>query len=326
MEHPLDVSRASTLDHTRETHGFSPIPASERGLLTLTAQPYFKVSDELIALEGPAFDRHDNLYFVDIYGGRVLRLTPELQLSTVFSDRSVKPVGIAIHRDGRLFVADLGDFRAGRIVAIAPDGSDVQIVMPAEAGFVPDDLVFDHAGGFYLSDFRGTSTSPAGGIVHVSADARTITSVLPGMAAANGVALSPNGRVLWATEFCTSRLHRVELEAPTTVTRYGTSVPYHFVGRAPDSMRVDAEGNVYVAMYQQGRILVFSPNGVPIAQILLPGRDEGRFLKSTSLAFVPGSRDLVIVSRDEVGGGGSMIFKARGFAAGAKLFSHFDAP
>lgn len=324
MELPLDVTQASTLTHTRETQGFSPIPASERGLLTVTAQPYFKVSDEPIALEGPAFDRNSRLYFVDIYGGRVLRLTPELQLATVFSDSSLKPVGIAIHCDGRLFVADLGDFRAGRILAMAPDGSDPEVVVSAEAGFVPDDLVFDHAGGFYLSDFRGTSTRPEGGIVHVSADARTLTPVLPGMAAANGVALSPDGRVLWATEFCTSRLHRVDLDDPTTVARYGTSVPYHFVGRAPDSMRVDAEGNVYVAMYQQGRILVFSPNGVPIGQILLPGRDEGRFLKSTSLAFVPGSRDMVIVSRDEVGGGGSVIFKARGLAPGAKMFSHSD--
>jgi lactonase len=37
-------------------------------------------------------------------------------------------------------------------------------------------------------------------------------------------------------------------------------------------MRTDADGNVYVAMYHQGRILAFNPYGFPIGQILLPGR------------------------------------------------------
>jgi lactonase len=99
-------------------------------------------------------------------------------------------------------------------------------------------------------------------------------------------------------------------------------VPYHFVGRAPDSMRTDADGNVYVAMYHQGRILVFSPYGMPIGQIVLPGRDQNHFLKSTSLAFVPDSSDIVIVSRDEIGGQGAMIFRAGAFAHGTRLFSH----
>jgi lactonase len=31
---------------------------------------------------------------------------------------------------------------------------------------------------------------------------------------------------------------------------------------------------------------------------------------------------MLIVARDEVGGGGTMIFKARGMAPGSRLFSH----
>jgi lactonase len=87
-------------------------------------------------------------------------------------------------------------------------------------------------------------------------------------------------------------------------------------------MRTDADGNVYVAMYHQGRILAFNPYGFPIGQILLPGRGDNHFLRSTSLAFVPGSREVVIVARDEPEGLGSMIFRAQGLAPGATLFSH----
>ena len=65
---------------------------------------------------------------------------------------------------------------------------------------------------------------------------------------ANGVALGPDGKVLWATEFGRNLLHRVELADATTPTILGTSIPYHFTGPAPDSMRIDADGNVYVAV------------------------------------------------------------------------------
>lgn len=319
---PLGVSAASSLNYISATRGLAPIPASERDLPTVTAEPYFKVSDGLVALEGPAYDRRGNLLFVDVYGGRILRLTQQGMLTTLYTDSSLRPAGIAIHKDGRIFVAGIGDFNAGSIIALDPDGGNLQTIVPASAGYVPDDLIFDSKGGVYFTDFKGSSTEPTGGVYYVWPDQKKITPVLPKMSAANGVALSPDGKVLWATEFCVSRLHRVELEDAVTVARFGTTVPYHFVGRAPDSMRADADGNVYVAMYQQGRILVFSAYGIPIGQILLPGRNENHFLKCTSLAFVPGTRDLVIVSRDELGGQGSMIFRAQGLAAGVTMFSH----
>jgi lactonase len=87
-------------------------------------------------------------------------------------------------------------------------------------------------------------------------------------------------------------------------------------------MRTDCEGNVYVAMNRQGRILIFSPYGIPIAQVLLPGREHNHFLRCTSLALAPDSCDMLIVARDEVGGGGTMVFQAQGLAAGTRLFSH----
>ena len=318
----LGAGAETALSYTPVTSGPVPIPLPERDLPTVTAEPYFKVDGEPVpALEGPAYDRDRNLLFVDIYGGRVLRLTPAVELTTLHTDPALRPAGIAIHQDGRIFVAGVGDFVRGAIVALNPDGTDPRIIVAPDAGYVPDDLVLDERGGIYFTDFKGTTTRPTGGVYHVSPDFRTITPVLSGMAAANGVALSPDGKVLWATEFCTGRLHRVNLHDAVTPTPFGTSTPYHFIARAPDSMRADAHGNVYVAMYDQGRVLVFNPNGIPIGQILMPGREDGHFLKSTSMAFVPGTREMVIVARDERGRG-AMIFRAQGLAHGATLMSH----
>lgn len=139
---------------------------------------------------------------------------------------------------------------------------------------------------------------------------------------ANGVALSQNGKLLWSDEFSNGRLQRIELADAVTVAPFGTTVPYHFIGHAPDSMRVDSDGNVYVAVYQQGRVMVFNDNGIPIGQILLPGRETGHNLRSTSLAFVPGSNEVLIVTNDGPAGEGTTIFRAKGFAKGVTLYSH----
>lgn len=309
--------------------GLAAIPLSERDLPTAVAEPYFKVGDGgNMALEGPGFDRQGNLFFLDIYAGRVLRLTPDRQLTTIFTDKDLHPAGLAIHKDGRIFLAGLGpigasgSFEAGTVIAIDSNGGNRQVIVPNTGKYLADDLAFDNAGGIYFTDFRGTSTQPDGGVYYVSPDFRSVVPVIPKLGAANGIAVSPDNKVLWSSEFATGRIHRADMASPGVVGRWGTSIPYQFVGRAPDSMRTDADGNLYVAAYHQGRLLVLSPAGVPIGQILVPGREEDKFLKVTSMAFVPGTNELVILARDELKKTGAMIFKARGFAKGPTLFSH----
>jgi lactonase len=109
-------------------------------------------------------------------------------------------------------------------------------------------------------------------------------------------------------------LHRIELADATTIGPIGSAIAYHFTGPAPDSMRVDADGNLYVAIYGQGRVLAFNRNGIPIGQVLLPGREQGHNLQSTSVAIRPGTNDLYIVTSDGAGGQGATIFHARSFA------------
>jgi lactonase len=311
------------LHYDAQTRGSVPIPPSERNLQTVVAEPWFKVSDTPMVLEGACFDRNGDLLFTDVYDGRVLRLTSEKQLSVVFTKDKLGPGGLAIHKDGRIFITGVGDLRgSGSIVAIAPDGSAMQTIVPVSAGYLPNDLVFDRNGGFYFSDFRGASTDPRGGVYYVPPDRKTITPVLPHISEANGIALSPDGNRLWTTEFGSNRLLRTDLESPAQIALIGTAVPYYFTGAAPDSMRVDSDGNVYVAMYSQGRVLVFNRDGIPIGQVPLPGRDEGHNLQSTSMAIKPGTNDLYIVTNDGNEGQGATIFHSEVFAKALPLYSH----
>jgi lactonase len=321
--HAQQGEPAPALVYDAQTRGPVPIPPSERGLQTVVAKPWFKASDEGLVLEGPAFDRDGNLLFCDVSGRRVLRLTPDKRLSTLISLDQLGPGGIAVHKDGRIFIAAMDLAKGfGAVLAVKPDGSELRTIVPPEAGYMPNDLVFDARGGFYFSDFRGASTDLKGGVYYVSPDFGTITPVLPRLGMANGVALSPDGKELWATEFGRNLLHRVELADATSATPIGTAIPYHFTGPAPDSMRTDNDGNVYVAIYGQGRALAFNRSGIPIGQILLPGREEGHNLRSTNLAIKPGSNDLYIVTSDGEGGQGATIFHANAFAKALALYSH----
>jgi len=306
--------RSGGLTYDAQTRGPVPIPPSERALQTVSATPWFKVSTEGLILEGAIFDQSGNLYICDVSGRRVLRLTPDRRVSTVVTLDRLSPGGLAFHRDGRLFIAALDiPNKAGAIMAVNPDGSGLQPIIPPEAGYMPNDLAFDAAGGFYFTDFKGTATDPTGGVYYVAPDLGTITPVLPRLAMAKGVTLSPDGKALWATEFGRNLLHRIELADATIIAPIGSAVAYHFTGPAPDSMRADADGNIYVAIYGQGRVLVFNRNGIPIGQVLLPGRNQGHNLQSTSMAIRPGTRDLYAVTSDGSGGQGATIFRAKVF-------------
>ena len=192
--------QAPALVYTDDARAPVPIPQSEKGLQTITAEPWFKVSDKGLQLEGASFDRDGNLDFVEVFGGSIFRLSPDLKLTTIMPKNDRASAGLGIHKDGRIFVAGLGDFvSTGSVVSIKPDGSDMQVIVPKTDGHLVDDLVFDKFGGFYFSDFRGEADDPAGGVYYVSPDFKKITPVLPHVAIANGVGLSPDGKTLWVT-------------------------------------------------------------------------------------------------------------------------------
>lgn len=311
------------LAYAREGRQLQAIPGPEQNLPTITAQQWFKVSDKGLQLEGPSFDRDGNLLFVEVFGGQVLKLDTQKKLSVVVEKNPLGSAGLAIHKDGRLFVAGLGNFKdTGNLTAYNADGSGPQAIIAGARNFLVDDLVFDNAGGFYFTDFKGTSTEPTGGVYYVAPGSTAIVPILPKLAIANGIALSPDGKTLWVTEFATGLLHRIELKDAQTIAPFGEAVVYRFNGPSPDSMRVDEDGNLYVAMYSQGRVLVLNPNGQPIGQILIPGREKGHFLRSTSMALKPGTNEVYLVASDGDLGEGSAIFRAQGFAKALKLYSH----
>lgn len=299
-----------------------PLPPSEANLPTIKAEPWLQVEpDPNVFLEGPSFDREGNLYVTSIFDGRVFKITPNKKVTTIFNKKGVLLDGTAIHKDGRLFVACL----SGELIAMNPDGTNVTYIEPRYQGKPKslNDLVFDSKGNLYVTDFTGNFADPTGGVYRFSSDFKTVNPVIERLASANGIALAPEGNVLWVSETCRNALLRLELlEDGITINPIaGATVPYRFTGGPGgcDSMRVDVEGNVYQCLIFQGRAMILNKRGVPVANVLIPGRDEGKHLGTTNLAFKPDTNEVFIMAW---GKGGAWIYKFRGLAKGLKLFSH----
>lgn len=293
---------------------------SEACLPFSEAECWFKVSDEPKQLEGLCFDRFDNLYFLEVFGGTIYRLhLRTMQLQEVFRAEGMNPAAVKIHRDGRLFVCCLGDFSTGEIFTINPDGSDRKTIVK---GYVADDLVFAKDGSFFFTHFVGTPWNPTGGVFHASADGAQVTQVMENLAGPNGVALSTDESVLWVTETYGNRLFRALVsDDGKSVKPYGSGVAYWFAGiPGPDSCCIDSADNLYVAMVNQGRVLVFNKLGFPIRQILLPDSQKGHHLKATHPMLVPGTSDVLICTNDQNNGNGSWIFRAKSVGSHHKSF------
>ena len=116
------------------------------------------------------------------------------------------------------------------------------------------------------------------------------------------------------TETFNQQLHRLDLGADgVTLSIYGHMIPYRFSGfGGPDSAMIDDDDNVYVAYFGAGKVMVFNLLGNLIGQILIPGRDTGYMLSTTTMAIIPGTNELIIGAGD-FSGRGARIFKARTF-------------
>lgn len=299
-----------------------PLPPTISGLPTITAELWLQVdTDPEVFLEGPAFDRKGNLFVSSIFDDRILKITPDKQISKIFSQEGLMPDGIAIHKDGRLFLACI----SGKFMSIAPDGTNpVEIVVRYQGKpMVGNDLVFDRNGNLFVTDWTGSIVDSSGGVYCFSADFRNVEPVIQNLVTPNGIALSPDGNTLWVAE--TSRNQLISLNfQPNSIELdpfEGTKIPWRFTGvpGGPDSNAVDEEGNLYQCLIYHGRVLIFNKQGIPLVNVLIPGRDEGRFLKSTNVAFKPGTEEVYVTAS---GKGGAAIFRFKGLSKGLKLYSH----
>jgi lactonase len=304
--------------HAQSSKSPVPLPRDLEGLPVITAEAWLQIGDgPAMFLEGPAFDRTGNLYLSSLLESRVLKITPDKLVSTILEQKGLLPNGIAFHKDGRMFIACSG----GKLISMNPDGTNMTEIAPRYQGkpAVFNDLVFDSKGNLYVTDFIGHPGKPTGGVYRYSSDFTRVDPVMEGLALANGIFLAPSGKELWIVETGKSDIIFLQLldDGITIRPPAGSNIPYRFTGGGCDSMAVDSDGNAYVAINGQGRILVLNPKGIPITNVLIPGRDDGMHLAVTNLKFKPGTDEAYATVS---GKGGGWVYKFKGLAKALNMF------
>lgn len=304
---------------------FLPIEAALR---QIKAEPWVKIDDRNVFLKGMAFDRKNNLTIIAAppsgdpskgLAGRldrkVLSVSPNKKITTLV-DRHARITDHVINKDGRMVMVGLD----GSFLIANGDGTDVKTVPVNLTGKPPrwSDLTYDSKGYLYVTDFNGAPGDPTGGVYRFTPDLKTCEPFVPNLVSPNGIAFSPDEKLLWVPCSLAKQLIRVELDDNKKVKKVETA--YKLNGPGGDGVRVDMQGNVYLAMNFQGRILIFDKTGKPIAQVLMPGREKGELLSTTNIEFKPGTDEAYAVAAGETGG--TWIYKFKGLAKGAPLYAH----
>lgn len=214
--------------------------------------------------------------------------------------------GIAIHQDGRFFVADM----SGHIWVYSQEGGDEpQEELPlgdADTTILPNDLVFDaNTGDLYFVNFNSSVVNPTGGVYRLSAesDYQELNEVVGGLVTPNGITFDLECSSLYVSETALNRILKIKVADGVAGTGFlDTRVVYQGQGaNGPDSSRLDADGNFYQAFYPAGRAVVFNRDMIPVANVVPFDRDGGEGWKTSSLAISPTAAEGYLISGGERG-------------------------
>jgi gluconolactonase len=199
-------------------------------------------------------------------------------------EKSLNP-GSVLGGNQQLYVIGTpNDYSGGRIERLDPATGEIACITDkADSGFAPrgpNDLVFDHEGGLWFTDMgkRRPRDLDYGGIYWLSPDRKTLREVAYPVLTANGIGLSPDGKVLYVAETEAARLWAFDIVGPGEVKKLG--YPSRSGGRLVyaagmpsqrfDSLAVEENGNICVATLVNGGITVISPEGKLVEFISLP--------------------------------------------------------
>lgn len=209
----------------------------------LTAQ--LRGRDHHSLLEGPTFDRDGNLYVVDVPHGRVFRIAQDGTF-TLVSEYDGEPNGLALHRDGRMFVAD---HKRGLLLLDVASGQVTPVLeRPRLEGFKGlNDLTFASNGDLYFTDQGQTGLHDPTGRVYRYTAAGQLTCLVNTIPSPNGLVLDLNERVLYVAVTRGNAVWRVPLMIDGGVSKVGLAIQLSGGLGGPDGMALDAEGGLVVA-------------------------------------------------------------------------------
>jgi sugar lactone lactonase YvrE len=209
--------------------------------------------------EGPLWDdRTQRLLFVDIMRGHIHEFDP-----ATGRDRIVnvgRPVGcIALTEKGDWIAAASDGF-----YRVDPRNGGVLRMVSIEAELRDNrmnDGYVDARGRFWAGTMGMGGAKDKGTLYRLDPDGR-VRRMLGPVSISNGLDWSPDNRTFYYTDLATSRVDQFDFDLPTGAIKnrrpfvdFPTEIGY------PDGLIVDADGFVWVALWEGGSLHRYAPDG-----------------------------------------------------------------
>ena len=250
------------------------------------------LGDHLLA-ESPRWDEgRQRLSWVDILGGTVasadLRDGAWGPVARRVAGRM--PTGAQPLTDGSLAVAVDGVVRF-----LAPGGGEPVppvTVCPDPAVVRTNDLTLDPSGRVLVGLFTEDRVSARGGVVAVDPRRGTVEPVVEGYTTANGLAVTADGRHLYAVDTAAGTLRRHRLAGPgdgPEAAGAGAVVVEHRGPGVLDGLVLGPDGDLWVAVWDGGALHRYTPQGRLRQVVSVP------VARPTALALVPSASAVQVV-------------------------------
>ena len=230
---------------------------------SLFAQDFGLIKLDLLAkgytyTEGPAWSKDGYLIFSDTPGDKLLKWEPGHE-TEVYREDAHGPCGNAFDSQGRLYTCET---RTRRVTRTDKKGN-IEVLADKFEGKrlnAPNDIVVSRNDHVYFTDpafgsqqenreldFYGVYHLPPKGPLKVVARPK---------GRPNGIALSPNGRILYVTNSDEHNVRAYDLDRGGEASN--ERVLISSIAGVPDGIRVDEKGNLWIAA---NGIAIYSPQG-----------------------------------------------------------------
>lgn len=217
-----------------------------------------KVAEGLTFTEGPAWSRDGALYFSDIPSNRILRFVPGKGVQ-LFRENSNGTNGNAFDSQGRLYSCES---HARRITRTDRKGK-IEVLADHYQGKrfnEPNDIVVRKDFNVYFTDPAFGSSSEGRELdfygVYRITPKRELELIAKPKGRPNGVALSPNGRILYVSNSDERNIRAYDLDKNGAASN--ERVVASGIEGVPDGLRTDEKGNLYLAAK---KLFVYTPEG-----------------------------------------------------------------
>ncbi|WP_424005132.1 SMP-30/gluconolactonase/LRE family protein (plasmid) [Haloarcula salina] len=217
--------------------------------------------------EGPLWHPDEQrLYWVDIPAGELHRYDPGTDEHELAYETPSGPIGgYTLESDGALLL-----FTDRTVERYVPGSDATSVVLEVDADTRFNDVIADPEGRVFCGTMPGEDA--LGTLYRVDPDG-SVTVVVEQVDIPNGMGFTDDLSTFYFTESEAHRIYAYEYEQSTgEITDRRTFRETDPDDGIPDGLTVDAEDHVWSARWNGGRVVRYTPDGDPVAEISLPAR------------------------------------------------------